>query len=95
VNETLVEAKLCTFTLECTHFVFNKHHIYTHDGASAKFGTNSHERDNINNYFFPRKYGKPLLNQKNFVIKSKPNSLFDVEIAAGEDPKIVFAINTL
>jgi hypothetical protein len=23
VNWTLVEAKLCTFTLECTHFIFN------------------------------------------------------------------------
>jgi hypothetical protein len=23
VNGTLVKAKLCTFTLECTHFIFN------------------------------------------------------------------------
>ncbi len=45
VNETLAEAKLCTFTLECTHFVFNKRHIYTHDGAIAKFSTNSQETD--------------------------------------------------
>ncbi len=37
VNETVVEAKMCTFTLESTHFIFNKCPIYTHDGASAKF----------------------------------------------------------
>jgi hypothetical protein len=35
VNGALVEAKMCTFTLECTHFIFNKCPIYTHDGASA------------------------------------------------------------
>ncbi len=40
---TLVAAKMCTFTLESTHFIFNKCPIYTHDGASAKFSTNSHE----------------------------------------------------
>jgi hypothetical protein len=34
-----------TFTLESTHFIFNKSPIYTHDGASAKFSTNSHETD--------------------------------------------------
>ncbi len=45
VNGTLVEAKMCTFTLESTHFVFNKCPIYNHDGASAKFSTNSHETD--------------------------------------------------
>ncbi len=43
VNGTLVEAKMCTFTLESTHFIFNQCPIYTHDGASAKFSTNSHE----------------------------------------------------
>ncbi len=42
---TLVEAKMCTFTLETTHFVFNKCPTYNHDGASAKFCTNSHEMD--------------------------------------------------
>ncbi len=46
---TLVEAKMCihncTFTLEYTHFIFNKCPIYNHDGASAKFSTNSHEMD--------------------------------------------------
>ncbi len=26
-------------------FIFNKVPIYTHDGASAKFSTNSHETD--------------------------------------------------
>ena len=45
VNGTLVEAKMCTFTLESTHFIFNKRHIYTHAGASAKFSTNSKEAD--------------------------------------------------
>ncbi len=45
VNGTLVEAKMCTFTLESTHFIFNKCPIYTHGSASAKFSTNSHETD--------------------------------------------------
>ncbi len=44
-NGTPVEAKLCTFTLESTHFVFNLCPIYTHDSASAKFSTNSQETD--------------------------------------------------
>ncbi len=43
VTGTLVEAKLCILTFESTHFIFNKCPIYTHDGASAKFSTNSHE----------------------------------------------------
>ncbi len=34
-----------TFTLESTHFIFNKCPIYTHDGASAEFSTNSHDPD--------------------------------------------------
>jgi hypothetical protein len=41
VKGTLVEAKMCTFTLESTHFIFNQCPVYNHDGASA----NSHERD--------------------------------------------------
>jgi hypothetical protein len=45
VNGSLVEAKLCIFTLESTHFIFNYCQIYTHDGASAKFSTNSQETD--------------------------------------------------
>ncbi len=45
VNGTLVEAKWCTLTTEPTHFIFDKCSIYTHDGASAKFSTNSHETD--------------------------------------------------
>ena len=36
---------MCTFTLESTHFIFNKCPIYNHDGASAKFSPNSHETD--------------------------------------------------
>jgi hypothetical protein len=45
VHGTLLEAKMFTFTLESTHFIFNMCPIYTHDGASAKFSTNSHETD--------------------------------------------------
>ncbi len=30
---------MCTFTIESTHFIFNKCPIYTNDGASAKFRT--------------------------------------------------------
>jgi hypothetical protein len=41
----LVEIKMCVFTFESTHFIFNKCPIYTHDGASAKFSTNSQETD--------------------------------------------------
>lgn len=33
VNGTLVEAKMCIFTLESMHFSFSKCPIYTHDGA--------------------------------------------------------------
>ncbi len=47
VKGTIVEKKKikCSFSLESTHFVFNKCPIYTHDGASAKFITNSHDAD--------------------------------------------------
>jgi hypothetical protein len=45
VNGTIVKAKMCTLSLESTRFIFNKSPIYTHDGASAKFSTNSHETD--------------------------------------------------
>jgi hypothetical protein len=43
VNATLVEDKMRTFKGECAQFRFNKCPIYTHDGASAKFSTNSQE----------------------------------------------------
>jgi hypothetical protein len=33
------------FKGECAHFSFNKRPIYTHDGASYKFSTNSQETD--------------------------------------------------
>ncbi len=46
VNGTLVEDKMLRFKGECEHFRFNKCPIYTHDGASAKFSTNSQEMDN-------------------------------------------------
>jgi hypothetical protein len=37
LNGTLIEAQMFTFTLECTHFIFNKCPIQAHDGANAKF----------------------------------------------------------
>jgi hypothetical protein len=43
---TLVEDKMRRFKGEYAHFSFSKCHIYTHDGASANFSTNSHETDN-------------------------------------------------
>ena len=46
VNGTLVEDKMRRFKGECEHFIYNKCPIYTHDGASAKFSTNSQETDN-------------------------------------------------
>ncbi len=45
VYETLVEDKMRRFKGECAQFSFSKCHTYTHDGASANFGTNSHEAD--------------------------------------------------
>jgi hypothetical protein len=45
VNGTFVEDKMPRFKGECAHFSFNNCSIYTHDGASAKFSTNSHETD--------------------------------------------------
>jgi hypothetical protein len=46
VNGTLVEDKMRGFKGECAHFSFITYPIYTHDGASAKFSTNSQETDN-------------------------------------------------
>jgi hypothetical protein len=43
VNGILVEEKMRRFKDECAHFSFKKYPIYTHDGASAKFTSNSHE----------------------------------------------------
>jgi hypothetical protein len=45
VNGTLVEDKMRRFKGECEHFILNKGPIYTHDGASVKFSTNSNETD--------------------------------------------------
>ncbi len=45
VNGTLVEDKMRRIKGECSHFSFSKCHIYTDDGASANFSTNSHETD--------------------------------------------------
>ncbi len=46
VNGTPVEDKLRRFMGECALFCFNNCFIYTHDGASGKFSTNSYETDN-------------------------------------------------
>ncbi len=46
VNGALVKDKMRGFKGECAHFSFKKCPIYTHDDASAKFGTNSQETDN-------------------------------------------------
>ncbi len=45
INGTLVEDKMGRFKGACAHFRFNKCPIYTHDGANAKFSTNSHKTD--------------------------------------------------
>ncbi len=45
VNGTRVEDKMRRFKGEYAHFSFKKCPVYTHDGASAKFSTNSHETD--------------------------------------------------
>ncbi len=39
--------KLKIKCVQCARFSFNKCRIYTHDGASAKFSTNSQETDNM------------------------------------------------
>ncbi len=46
VNGSLVEDKMRIFKSESAQFSFIKCPIYTHDGASAKFITNSQETDN-------------------------------------------------
>ncbi len=46
INGTLVDDTMRRFKDEFAHFIFNKCPIYTHDGASAKFSSNSHETDN-------------------------------------------------
>ncbi len=46
VNETLVEEKMHTLQGEYAQLSFNKCPIYTHDDASAKLSTNSHETEN-------------------------------------------------
>ncbi len=47
VNRTLVEYKMRRFKDEFAHFSLNKCPIYTDDGASDKFSTDSHETDNM------------------------------------------------
>jgi hypothetical protein len=45
VNGAVVEDKMRRFKGECAHFSLKKCPIYSHDGASNKFSTNSHETD--------------------------------------------------
>ncbi len=45
VNGTLVETKMCPFTLKFMHFIFNKCPIYTHDCASVLLSTGCDETD--------------------------------------------------
>jgi hypothetical protein len=45
MSGALVEDKMRRFKGECAHSSFKKCPIYTHDGASVKFSTNSHETD--------------------------------------------------
>ncbi len=69
VNVTLAEDKMCTLALESTHFIFNKCPIsITHDGASAKFSTNSHETDYSAVVFM-------LLRQKIMIVLAQKNGL--------------------
>jgi hypothetical protein len=42
-NGTLAEDKMRRFKGVCAHLYFNKGPIYTHDGASARFSTHSHQ----------------------------------------------------
>ncbi len=41
---------MCIFILKSRHFIFNKCPIYTHDGESANFSTNSHKTDYSDGY---------------------------------------------
>jgi hypothetical protein len=41
----LLKLKYAHSPLESRHFIFKKCPIYTHDGASVKFSTNSQEKD--------------------------------------------------
>jgi hypothetical protein len=38
-NGTLAGAKIFTFNLERTNFIFNNYPIWAHDGANAKFSS--------------------------------------------------------
>ena len=68
VNGTFLEDKLCTFTLESTHFIFNLCPIYTHDSASAKFSTNSQETDySVVSTWLKARYCQPLNQQKKWI----------------------------
>jgi hypothetical protein len=62
VNGTIVEDKMRRFKGECAHFSFKKCPIYTYDGASVKFSTNSQETN----------YSElPLIIKTNFMKKKK------------------------
>ncbi len=56
VNGTLIEDKLRRFKDEFSHFSLNKCPIYSHDGASDKFSTNSHVQVERNTLHTARQY---------------------------------------
>ncbi len=74
VNGTLVEDKMRRFQGECEHFRFNKCPIYTHDGASAKFSTNSHEMDN-SEFDEVAAGGVQVLHNLKFLVFLKPHAV--------------------
>ncbi len=71
VNGTLVEDKMRRFKGECEHFSFNKCPIYTHDGASAKFTTNSQEMDNSGTSYYLKTKWHHLAKMSRFDLWSK------------------------
>jgi hypothetical protein len=63
VTGTLFEAKMCTFTLESTHFIFNRCPFYKHDGSRAKFSFCGVEKDySVSTQAFPMVTKRKFLN---------------------------------
>ncbi len=75
VNGTLVEDTMRRFKGECAHFSFNKCPIYTHDGASAKISTNSHETD-YSVYCIVMAIFLPVINLSSLACRGFASSLF-------------------
>ncbi len=72
VNGTQVEDKMRTFNGQCEQFIFNRCPIYIHDGASAKFSTNSQETDNSVMYII-----YVLLQINHYPHKLRSNKIYD------------------